>query len=48
MSSVIKNHRVVVTGMGLITPLGIGLNENWNNMLLGKSAISSLIDNPLL
>ena len=32
-------RRVVVTGMGLITPVGIGLNETWNNLVKGVSGI---------
>jgi len=31
--------RVVVTGMGVITPLGNTLDELWNNLLEGKSGI---------
>lgn len=31
--------RVVVTGVGMITPLGIGVNESWNTLLKGKSGI---------
>lgn len=34
-----KNHhrRVVVTGMGVVTPIGIGLEEFWSNAVAGKS-----------
>jgi 3-oxoacyl-[acyl-carrier-protein] synthase II len=32
--------RVVVTGYGLITPIGIGNEENWNSLMNGKSGIS--------
>ena len=37
-----NNRRVVVTGIGLITPLGRGCNINWNNVLNGKSCIKAL------
>jgi 3-oxoacyl-[acyl-carrier-protein] synthase II len=35
-------HRVVVTGMGLISPIGVGVKENWSNLLAGKSGIVSI------
>jgi 3-oxoacyl-[acyl-carrier-protein] synthase II len=31
--------RVVVTGMGAITPLGIGFKESWSNLLKNKTGI---------
>ena len=34
--------RVVVTGMGLITPLGIGLEENWSAVIAGKSGVGKI------
>jgi 3-oxoacyl-[acyl-carrier-protein] synthase II len=34
-----NNHRVVITGMGIITPLGIGLKSNWESLIQGKSGI---------
>ena len=35
-------RRVVVTGMGVITPIGIGLEKLWQNLMKGKSGISPL------
>lgn len=37
------NRRVVVTGMGMITPLGIGLDETWTTLRAAKSRVR-LID----
>jgi 3-oxoacyl-[acyl-carrier-protein] synthase II len=35
-------RRVVVTGMGTVTPLGIGVDNTWNAMLDGKSGIGPI------
>jgi 3-oxoacyl-[acyl-carrier-protein] synthase II len=35
----IDKRRVVVTGLGLITPLGLGVETSWKNLVNGKSGI---------
>ncbi|MBT8331409.1 MAG: beta-ketoacyl-[acyl-carrier-protein] synthase II, partial [Deltaproteobacteria bacterium] len=35
-------RRVVVTGMGLVTPLGIGVEDSWSALCAGKSGISEI------
>lgn len=32
-------RRVVITGLGMVSPLGIGIEENWENACAGKSGI---------
>ena len=34
--------RVVVTGLGLVTPLGLDLEENWERVLAGESGIKGI------
>ena len=34
-----KRRRVVVTGMGMVTPVGIGVEESWNAVCAGKCGI---------
>ena len=36
------NRRVVVTGLGVVSSLGIGWQEFWKNLLAGKSGISKI------
>ncbi|MED5019887.1 beta-ketoacyl-ACP synthase II [Paenibacillus chibensis] len=36
------NHRVVVTGMGVVTSLGHDLDTFWNNLMAGKSGVSRI------
>lgn len=36
------NRRVVITGMGVCTPVGIGLEQAWHNLLAGRSGIAPI------
>ncbi len=38
----ISSRRVVVTGLGLVSPLGMGVEANWKAMLEGKSGIGPI------
>ncbi|MBI3377957.1 MAG: beta-ketoacyl-ACP synthase II [Nitrospirae bacterium] len=37
-----EKRRVVVTGVGLITPVGIGVEESWKGLIEGRSGIKKL------
>ncbi|HZC67050.1 MAG TPA: beta-ketoacyl-ACP synthase II, partial [Nitrospirales bacterium] len=39
MGKELRKRRVVVTGLGLITPLGTGVEKTWNALCAGKSGI---------
>ncbi|GAB4507782.1 MAG: beta-ketoacyl-ACP synthase II [Sulfuricaulis sp.] len=34
-----SKRRVVITGLGILSPIGIGVAENWRNIVAGKSGI---------
>ena len=39
----LSNRRVVVTGLGIVSPVGLNLKETWTNIVAGKSGVA-LID----
>ena len=39
-----SNRRVVITGLGAVTPFGVGVDKFWNSLIAGKSGVSH-IDN---
>jgi 3-oxoacyl-[acyl-carrier-protein] synthase II len=38
----IEQRRVVVTGLGLVTPLGTGIEKNWQALVAGQSGIRKI------
>ena len=37
-----SKRRVAITGLGILSPVGIGLKENWDNIVAGKSGITRI------
>ncbi len=37
-----EGHRVVITGLGLLTPLGVGTDETWQGLVEGRSAVGPI------
>ena len=42
MSALAPRRRVVVTGTGIVSPLGIGVEENWQALLAGRSGLGKI------
>lgn len=42
MSKPMSKRRVVVTGLGVVSPVGIGVKTTWSNILAGKSGITQI------
>lgn len=40
-------RRVVITGMGMVAPLGKNVQENWNNIINSKSGIKNITKFPI-
>jgi 3-oxoacyl-[acyl-carrier-protein] synthase II len=38
----LSKRRVVVTGLGIVSPVGIGVAETWKNIIAGKSGIDTI------
>lgn len=37
-----SQRRVVITGVGILSPVGIGIEQNWNNITAGNSGIGTI------
>ena len=37
-----SDRRIVITGMGAVTPLGLDVSTTWENLLAGKSGVSAI------
>jgi len=40
--SALSKRRVVITGLGILSPVGIGVAENWRNIVAGKGGIARI------
>src|SRR6185436_62419 len=37
-----QSEKILVTGLGLVTPLGIGVDTNWRALIEGKSGVGPI------
>ncbi len=37
-----SKRRVVITGLGVVSPVGIGVKDAWANLLAGKSGVGPI------
>ncbi len=47
MANNVSDRRVVVTGLGLVTPVGIGVEESWSSITAGRSGIGPVTKFPV-
>jgi len=40
----LSKRRVVITGMGMVTPVGLNVEQTWQNILAGKSGVATIED----
>ena len=38
----IEKRKVVITGLGIVSPIGIGVENYWRNLIAGKSGIGPI------
>jgi 3-oxoacyl-(acyl-carrier-protein) synthase len=44
----LNNPRVVITGLGMVSSLGININESWNRLINGESGLRSIKSIPYI
>ncbi|MEE8605536.1 MAG: beta-ketoacyl synthase N-terminal-like domain-containing protein, partial [Candidatus Aminicenantaceae bacterium] len=37
-----NEHRVVITGLGAVTPIGIGVEDFWKSLIAGQNGIKRI------
>jgi len=38
----LSKRRVVITGLGIVSPVGLNLKESWTNIIAGKSGVVAI------